>query len=233
MKITVQTLVNAPLAKVWNAWNNPSDIKQWNAASEDWHTTQSTVDLREGGKFTARMEAKDGSFGFDFDGTYTRIVPHKLIEFRIGDRPKVAFGADFGINLTTLGQACRIELPGGIIAESFRGPFRRLQSGKTLRVLLKRIGASQHGFDAIQVLQSHRRSEVGRRRRVGRQIDQRGYAERFSCIADEGLLDGSIILRPPEPGDRPDRREAHRRIAGMEVILRMASGSEKSFSSRQ
>jgi len=89
MKITVQTLVNAPLAKVWNAWNNPSDIKQWNAASEDWHTTQSTVDLREGGKFTARMEAKDGSFGFDFDGTYTRIVPHKLIEFRIGDGREV------------------------------------------------------------------------------------------------------------------------------------------------
>ena len=89
MKITVQTLVNTPLAKVWNAWNNPSDIKQWNAASEDWHTTQSTVDLREGGKFTARMEAKDGSFGFDFDGTYTRIVPHKLIEFRIGDGREV------------------------------------------------------------------------------------------------------------------------------------------------
>jgi uncharacterized protein YndB with AHSA1/START domain len=90
MKITVQTLVNAPLAKVWNAWNNPSDIKQWNAASEDWHTTQSTVDLREGGKFTARMEAKDGSFGFDFDGTYSRIVPHKLIEFRIGDGREVS-----------------------------------------------------------------------------------------------------------------------------------------------
>ena len=89
MKITVQTPVSAPLANVWNAWNNPSDIKQWNAASEDWHTTQSTVDLREGGKFTARMEAKDGSFGFDFDGTYTRIVPHKLIEFRIGDGREV------------------------------------------------------------------------------------------------------------------------------------------------
>ena len=89
MKITVQTLVNAGLAKVWSAWNNPSDIKQWNAASADWHTTQSTVDLREGGKFTARMEAKDGSFGFDFDGTYTRIVPHKLIEFRIGDGREV------------------------------------------------------------------------------------------------------------------------------------------------
>ena len=62
------------------------DIKQWNTASEDWHTTQSKVDLREGGAFSSRMEAKDGSFGFDFAGTYTKIVPHKLIEYSFGDR---------------------------------------------------------------------------------------------------------------------------------------------------
>ena len=86
MKVTVQTLVKAPLAAVWSAYTTPSDIKQWNAASDDWHTTQSTVDLRVGGAFTSRMEAKDGSFGFDFSGTYTKIVPHELIEFTFGDR---------------------------------------------------------------------------------------------------------------------------------------------------
>ena len=85
MKITVETVVAASLSKVWDAWATPEDIKQWNAASDDWHTTASTVDLREGGVFSSRMEAKDGSFGFDFAGTYTRVVPHKIIEFTMGD----------------------------------------------------------------------------------------------------------------------------------------------------
>lgn len=89
MKITVEKLVQADLPTVWTAWNNPEDIKQWNAASDDWHTTQSIVDLREGGTFSARMEAKDGSEGFDFAGTYTRIVPRKAIEFRMGDDREV------------------------------------------------------------------------------------------------------------------------------------------------
>ena len=85
MKITIETRVKADLNAVWAAWNNPQDIKRWNAASDDWHTTQSTVDLREGGRFSARMEAKDGSAGFDFEGTYSRIVPRKLIEYRLTD----------------------------------------------------------------------------------------------------------------------------------------------------
>ena len=89
MKITVETVVNAPLKQVWDAWNNPADIKQWNAAQDDWHTTRSTVDLREGGKFLSRMEAKDGSVGFDFEGTYTRIVPHKTIEYQMSDGRQV------------------------------------------------------------------------------------------------------------------------------------------------
>ena len=85
-RITVETLVNAPVANVWNAYVTPADIKQWNTASDDWHTTQSTVDLRVGGLFSSRMEAKDGSFGFDFAGTYTKIVPNELIEYSFGDR---------------------------------------------------------------------------------------------------------------------------------------------------
>jgi len=86
MKITVETRIKAPIAKVWSAYTTPADIVQWNAASDDWHTTQSTVDLRPGGAFSSRMEAKDGSFGFDFAGTYTKIVPHQRIEYVFGDR---------------------------------------------------------------------------------------------------------------------------------------------------
>ncbi|HEY7482784.1 MAG TPA: SRPBCC family protein [Gemmatimonadales bacterium] len=89
MKITVETVVKSKLSKVWQAWNNPADIRQWNAAQDDWHTTRSTVDLREGGKFLARMEAKDGSQGFDLEGTYTRVVPQKTIEFRMSDGREV------------------------------------------------------------------------------------------------------------------------------------------------
>ena len=89
MKITVETVVKAEPARVWDAWSNPADIKQWNNASDDWHTTSSSVDLREGGKFTSRMEARDGSQGFDFEGTYTRVEPNKAIEYRMGDGREV------------------------------------------------------------------------------------------------------------------------------------------------
>jgi uncharacterized protein YndB with AHSA1/START domain len=85
MKITIETLVKSDLASVWHAWNNPDDIVRWNTASPDWHTTRSAVDLRPGGEFSARMEAKDGSFGFDFAGTYTTVEPMRLIEFGMGD----------------------------------------------------------------------------------------------------------------------------------------------------
>jgi uncharacterized protein YndB with AHSA1/START domain len=90
MKITVEALVKAPIARIWEAWNNPADIVQWNAAQDDWHTTRSTVDLREGGSFSARMEARDGSMGFDFEGTYTRVVPEERIEYRMSDGREVS-----------------------------------------------------------------------------------------------------------------------------------------------
>jgi uncharacterized protein YndB with AHSA1/START domain len=89
MKITVEATVAAPIERVWRAWNMPEDIKQWNAASEDWHTTKAEVDLCLGGAFSSRMEAKDGSTGFDFAGTYTKVVEHQLIESAFGDRALV------------------------------------------------------------------------------------------------------------------------------------------------
>lgn len=97
MKIVVESMVRAPLAHVWRVYTTPEDIVQWNAASEDWHTTSSTVDLREGGVFSSRMEARDGSMGFDFEGTYTRIVEHERIEYVFGDRAaEVTFAEDDG-----------------------------------------------------------------------------------------------------------------------------------------
>jgi uncharacterized protein YndB with AHSA1/START domain len=89
MNITIETLVHAPIDKVWSAYTRPEDIMQWNAASDDWHTTSSSVELHEGGTFSSRMEAKDGSFGFDFAGTYTQIVPQERLEYAFGDRTAV------------------------------------------------------------------------------------------------------------------------------------------------
>lgn len=86
MNITIQTTVHAPIELTWSAYTSPADIIQWNAASDDWHTTASQVDLRVGGGFSSRMEAKDGSFGFDFAGTYTKIVPLQKIEYAFGER---------------------------------------------------------------------------------------------------------------------------------------------------
>ena len=86
MKIVVSTVVQAPVEEVWRAYTTPEDIMQWNAASPDWHTTSASVDLRPGGKFSSRMEARDGSFGFDFAGEYTKVDRHRLIEYAFGER---------------------------------------------------------------------------------------------------------------------------------------------------
>lgn len=94
MKITVSTVVTAPIQEVWLAYTTPEDIKAWNSASPDWHTTSASVDLRPGGKFSSRMEAKDGSFGFDFAGEYTKVVPHERIEYAFGDRTGLVEFAD-------------------------------------------------------------------------------------------------------------------------------------------
>jgi uncharacterized protein YndB with AHSA1/START domain len=90
MKISIETLVKSNIGKVWSAWTTPADINQWNAASDDWHNPRSQNDLRVGGKFSYRMEAKDGRMGFDFEGTYTKVVPEKLIEYVLGDNRAVS-----------------------------------------------------------------------------------------------------------------------------------------------
>lgn len=106
-KITVSTQVNAPLDRVWHAYTNPDDIVQWNAASDDWHTTEARVDLRPGGTFSSHMEAKDGSFGFDFAGTYTEIVPQGYLAYDFGDRKARVDFTDEGkaVRLTVIFEA--------------------------------------------------------------------------------------------------------------------------------
>ena len=94
--ITVENTINAPVEKVWQYWTTPEHITQWNNASDDWHTTSAENDLRVGGKFVSRMEAKDGSFGFDFGGVYDAITTNKYIEYTLGDdrKVKINFMAD-------------------------------------------------------------------------------------------------------------------------------------------
>ena len=87
--ITIENTVNTPVEKVWEYWTKPEHIKRWNNASDDWHTTRAENDLRPGGSFLSRMEAKDGSFGFDFAGTYDAVKKNEYIEYTIGDGRKV------------------------------------------------------------------------------------------------------------------------------------------------
>jgi uncharacterized protein YndB with AHSA1/START domain len=102
-KITITTALNEPIEKVWDYFTNPIHIIKWNHASDDWHSTKAINDLRVGGKFEYRMEAKDGSFGFDFFGFYDKIIDFKLIEYTLGDDRKVS------INFTNDGNEVFIE----------------------------------------------------------------------------------------------------------------------------
>ena len=86
MKIAVSVEIYAPVSKVWDAYVSPEAINEWNFASDDWQCRDSKVDLRVGGTFSSRMEAKDGSVGFDFEGSYTNIIEHQLIEYSFWDR---------------------------------------------------------------------------------------------------------------------------------------------------
>jgi len=86
--ITVRAEINAPLEKVWECYTAPEHVVHWNHASDDWHSPKAENDLSPGGKFNYRMEAKDGSFGFDFWGIYDDIQTNQLIAYTMGDGRK-------------------------------------------------------------------------------------------------------------------------------------------------
>ncbi|WP_261304338.1 SRPBCC family protein [Paenibacillus andongensis] len=88
--ITVETTVHAPVGKVWEYWTEPQHITKWSFASDDWHAPNAENDLRAGGKFFTRMEAKDGSFGFDFGGVYDEVRINEFISYTLGDGRKVS-----------------------------------------------------------------------------------------------------------------------------------------------
>ncbi|HYC84938.1 MAG TPA: SRPBCC family protein [Chryseosolibacter sp.] len=101
-RITVETKVNAPVAKVWESWSDPRHITQWCQASDDWHAPHAENDLRDGGKFKTTMAAKDGSVSFDFEGVYTRVENHQRIEYAMSD------GRTVEVTFSTEGNQTRI-----------------------------------------------------------------------------------------------------------------------------
>jgi uncharacterized protein YndB with AHSA1/START domain len=107
--INIETTVNAPANKVWEIWNKPEHITQWATASEDWHTPRAENDLRTGGTFSNRMEAKDGSFGFDFGGTYDEVRPNEYIEYTMGDGRNVKINFEEKNGQTHISQSFEAE----------------------------------------------------------------------------------------------------------------------------
>ena len=100
--ITVENTINAPVEKVWAYWSAPEHITKWNNASEDWHSPRAENDLRPGGKFSTRMEAKDGSMGFDFGGTYDEVKTNEVIAYTMSDGRKVV------VNFTKVGDQTKV-----------------------------------------------------------------------------------------------------------------------------
>ena len=107
--ITVESTVNAPAEKVWEYFTKPEHVTHWNHASDDWHSPRGENDLRVGGKFVYRMEAKDGSFGFDFGGVYDEVKPNEYIEYTLGDGRKVKVNFSKQGNQTSVVEAFEAE----------------------------------------------------------------------------------------------------------------------------
>jgi uncharacterized protein YndB with AHSA1/START domain len=102
ISITVETEINAPIEKVWACWNNPEDIAQWNNMSDEWHTPKVENDVRAGGRFLFVMGLKDGSFSFEFKGTYNEVETYRLITYTLDDgrRSTITFAGNIPVKLT-------------------------------------------------------------------------------------------------------------------------------------
>jgi uncharacterized protein YndB with AHSA1/START domain len=114
MKITVEVVINAPLVVVWDSWTTPDNISRWNFASDDWHCPSAELELKEGGGFHYRMEAKDKTGAFDFTGVFTKVVPHHVLCFELVDKRPVEIEfsqTDDGVRLTETFEAENIHTP--------------------------------------------------------------------------------------------------------------------------
>ena len=107
--VTIETTIQAPVEKVWGCWTEPKHIIKWNNASEDWHTPRAENDLREGGRFLSRMEAKDGSMGFDFTGKYNKVRQNVLIDYTLDDGREVRVSFVSRGNVTTVTETFEAE----------------------------------------------------------------------------------------------------------------------------
>jgi uncharacterized protein YndB with AHSA1/START domain len=107
--VTIETTIQAPVEKVWGFWTEPKHIIKWNNASEDWHTPRADNDLREGGRFLSRMEAKDGSMGFDFRGKYNKVRQNVLIDYTLDDGREVRVSFVSRGNMTTVTETFEAE----------------------------------------------------------------------------------------------------------------------------
>lgn len=107
--VTIETTIQAPVEKVWGFWTEPKHIIKWNNASEDWHTPRAENDLREGGRFLSRMEAKDGSMGFDFTGKYNKVRQNVLIDYTLDDGREVRVSFVSRGNVTTVTETFEAE----------------------------------------------------------------------------------------------------------------------------
>lgn len=122
--ITVENTINATVEKVWQYWTKPEYIIQWNNASDDWHTPRAENDLRVGGKFVSRMEAKDGSFGFDFGGVYNAVTTNEYIEYTLGDGRKVKINFTAGEDKTNVKESFEAETQNSV--EMQRGGWQAI-----------------------------------------------------------------------------------------------------------
>ena len=101
-KITINTTINAPIEQVWEKWTHPEHIVHWNFASDDWQCPSAENDVRAGGKYHTRMEAKDGSFGFDFEAIYNEVAEKNKLTYTMTD------GRQASTTFENLGKSTRV-----------------------------------------------------------------------------------------------------------------------------
>jgi uncharacterized protein YndB with AHSA1/START domain len=195
--ITVEANINAPVEKVWELWTEPKHITQWNNASEDWHTPKAENDLRIGKKFNSRMEAKDGSAGFDFEGIYEDIKKHERIAYSLSDGRKVK------IVFQNNGSSTRIK-------ESFDAenthPIEMQQSG--WQSILDNFKQYVESFDKLVNLKIETTIKAPAEKVYQNMLDEEHYAQWTAIFSPGSHYKGSwekgskiFFLAPDEKGE--------------------------------
>lgn len=170
-KITVKSLVDASVAEVWKRWTTPSDIMNWNFATDDWHSPRAENNLQEGGRFSYRMESHSGKEGFDFEGRYTEIVPYSRIAYTLADGRKVTVTFSSGSDGVTVAETFDAEniLPAEkqqdgwqMILDRFRKYVENLKSGMIIAPIIPCLWFDRRAEEAVNFyLSVFKNSEIG------------------------------------------------------------------------